>query len=401
MNKGTATSSQHPSPHIDSLVFFVDAFYRMFKIGIYYPVGHVTLDQSASKCLQLLREISPNFTSIHIVVKKDTMYLMDQEVPGNHTGAEDLRKLMYEIGVQSIEIYRTVTHRDLLSCVKKILSWRSQLKANQGILDFDLGDLPQTIHLQQQEFVVDGSAKAISDTDETLYGDLDQISTALQKQGLRSGQVEQCRGLLEHISKNTAGKKINIAGFPNASWEDVQDLLFKIITSRYDAEEKGFSPHMHNDINVIASILQSFEHGQVDEKSKETLQLLVTHLTARKAEHTAEDAKGKPKQKERVRKRRSEVVDTVSTKVLETFIYKNAVPLEVLKKITGTDNSESLSILLQLLGGDLDDHFQELLESRVILILSGPLSSRELEVIIGGIKSFADKAETPTFHRQG
>lgn len=403
MKKEEVQEVNKSSKTIELFGDFVDSFYKMFKIGIYYPLGHVVLDQAASKCLQQLREISQNPTSVEITVSKDKIFLQQIEISENQPlSLQKLHELLYQIGLKSIEIYRNISHKELLGLVKNLLTWRSKVEATKESISFDLEELPATVKLVQQEFTVDAAAQSSTDGSQEDYHNLVQLCEALEQQGLSKAQVAQCRGLLESISQKTSNEKMEISGFPNATWADVHKLLFEIITNSYDPAQKKFSPLVQDDINVISSIFNSLERGLGDKKSKEVLQLLVSHLKARPQEddtagetEKAADQKKKPK----LQKRKSEGIDSFSIEMLETYIYENSVPLQVLKQISVSDNSERLSIYLQLIKEEPQNDFREKIEAELLTMLTANLTPREIEIVVAGVMSLAESIDIADFCR--
>lgn len=400
MKNEEALQTQGSSLTAEALVYFVESFYRMFKIGIYYPVGHVILDQSAFKCLQQLREISPTLTSISLSVRQNEIFVQGVLVDKQVVAGSELQILLYNLGIESIELSRSVTHKQLLNFVKNILAWRSRLEGTSSLVQFDIGELPETIKLAQQQFLVDGAAGKSDETVADSSANLTQICDSLAKQGLNELQVTQCRSLLEKLSNTTDTQHLEISGFPNATWQDVQDLLCKVVTKSYVPEELKYSDGAEGDINVIASIFQSLGRGLADNKSSEVIEFLVSHLTAREEQPEQKPiARSADKTSSSKQLHRRDALNKVELSVgeLELFIYKNSIPLAVLGQISGADNSEQISIIFQLLDSDKYESFKEVLEARLKIFLKGNLTSREVNVIVGGIKKFADSGDNRRF----
>ena len=326
--------------------YFVESIYKVFKIGIYYPVGHVVLDQAASKCIQQLREISAKAASVKISIDKADLYVEEEKISTTVGSAKELHQLFYNLGIVAVVIDRTVIHKELLQFVKSLLNWRTELEAAQSLISFNVDELPASIHVEQQKFVVD----EVNVRDENVKEDgeqkLDDLRSSLTEQGLTGQQVEQCRDLLETLSRTSSSKRLDLKGIPNATWDDVQTLLNQIVTGSYSKETGQFRSIAKNDINVISSIFQSLERGLVDTKSKDTVQFLVSHLSGRKV--IEEDKNGKNHSitsKKTLRRFNSEKKDISEIK---EFVYENNIPISILGQLTAVDQSEQLSIYLQL-----------------------------------------------------
>jgi hypothetical protein len=379
------------------LVGFVEAFYRIFKVGIYYPIGHVVLNQSAVNCIQQLRKISPSLKCVKIEVDKNGLLVQGIRLPDTQLAVRELFQLISNLGILSIEIDRTILLTPLLHFVKNLLGWRSQMETTQTFINFSVVDLPEGIHLEQQEFLVDSASIHHEDSDHDYRQKLEEVCHALSEQGLDEPQIEQCRIFLEQLSQPVEGKEKKIEGFPNATWQDVQTLLFKIVTGAYSPEEHSIESVSNNDIDVIASIFAGLETTLVDKKSKETIQLLLSHLVGRKSNQP--EKVNKPSQHVKKMRQLLSEGEKISVAEIEKFIYENRIPLKVLSQITSVDCSEEMSIVFQLILPRQSRELYEKLEQGLKSILAGRLTSRGKDVLAGGILHFAS-LENFTFFRK-
>ncbi len=224
-----------------TLIDFIEALYRIFKVGIYYPNGHAVLDQAVSKCVQQLREISTSLKWINIENQRNGLLVEGIKLPDTSVSVKELHLLLDKLGIRSIEIDRTIREKQLLHFVQKLLAWRMQLESTQSYINFNIDDLPQGIRVRQQEFLIDETLIVTEDSENDYTQNLEDICIALGQQGLNRQQVEQCRELLEKFSvpvkEGTDEKNI----MPNATWQDVQNLLYKIVTGAYPLDGAVFS----------------------------------------------------------------------------------------------------------------------------------------------------------------
>ncbi len=396
MNKAESPQNSVPLFSEKKLVSFIEALYRIFKVGIYYPTGHVVLDQSAEKCIRHLREISPTLGSVTISVGRNCLLIEKITLPENSTSVKDLYLLFEKIGIRSIELQISITVKHLLFFIKKLLAWRMQLESTKSFITFDVADLPDGIRLEQQEFLVYEKSIVNESLDKDFADNLNEICLALGEQGLNRPQVEQCRAFLEKLSQPQEGKKTNvIEGSPNATWSDVQALLYKIVTGSYSMDKKQYEAIANSDINVIGSIFNNLELSLTDKKSKETIKFLLSHLTGRNTDNKeAESEKVIPQKKLR---QLLEDDQKMTVSDLEKFIYENKIPVRVLEKITSVDNSEELSIVLQLISPNVNEQLNENLEQKLKTILAGNLNERGKEVLTAGIIHFADAEDIKYF----
>lgn len=377
------------------LGYFIDSFYRVFRIGIYYPVGHVVLDQAASKCIQQLREISVGAKNTRISIDKENIYVDEQQIPDNHKSGKDLHKILDSLGIVAVELERTIIHKELLRFVKSVLNWRMQLEGAKSLITFQVDELPSTVHVEQQEFVVDEAAIDTGESVENPEEKLNDLCASLSDQGLTQQQVGQCRELLLSLSRVSAEKKLDLKGFPNATWQDVEALLYQIVTGAYSTESKQFKSVAKSDINVISSIFQSLERGLIDPKSKETIQFLVSHLSGRKEikeEATSDQAIAMRKTLRRYN------AEKLSISTIKEFVYENNIPVSVLGRLTASDRSEELSIYLQLLVTCRKKDLLSEILSKIKKIVVTDCNEREKEVLIAGIKFVADYSSIELFN---
>ena len=396
MNKVESPQNRTSLLSEQKLVVFIEAFYRIFKVGIYYPTGHAVLDQSANKCIQLLREISPTLDCVKISVGRSSLLVENITLPETSTSVKELYLLLEKLGIRSIELHISITLSQLLFFIKRLLSWRMQLESTQSFITFDVADLPKGIHLEQQEFFIDEGSTVHENPDNDFTHNLNEICLALGEQGLNNQQVAQCRSFLEKLSEPQEGKKKSeIKGFPNATWDDVQSLLYKIVTGAYSIDKQQYDAIANNDINVIGSIFENLELTLTDKKSKETIKFLLSHLTDRNAAQI--EAVTKPEAPNKKMRRLLEDDQKITTSELKAFIYENKIPVKVLEKINSVDSSEELSILLQLLSPDINEQLSKNLELKLKTILRGDLNKRGKEVLTVGIIHFADRGNVTYF----
>ncbi|PHR28147.1 MAG: hypothetical protein COA36_07710 [Desulfotalea sp.] len=378
------------------LGYFVESFYRVFKIGIYYPVGHVVLDSAASKCIQQLREISAGATSVRISIDAKGLFVAGNIITTTVRSAKELHQLFYNVGIVAVNIDRTVTHRELLQLIRKILSWRMELEGAKAIISFNLAELPESIQVEQQNFIVDQGSVADDEPKKTGQQVLDEICSSLTTQGLTGKQVDQCRDLLLTLSRKSASKHLEIKGFPNATWDDVQAMLYQIVTETYSKETGKFRSIAKSDINVILAIFQSLERGVIDSKAKETIEFLMSHLAGRK--DFEDDSRGKENRSLRKKMRQKFDADKIKISDLKKFVYENNIPITILGQLTAADRSDQLSMYLQLIASCKHEELREDYLQKLLLIIVTDLTEREKDVLVEGIKHLIENGSAELFY---
>ncbi|MFT5698921.1 MAG: hypothetical protein ACI8ZB_001777 [Desulforhopalus sp.] len=377
--------------------YFIESFYRVFKIGIYYPVGHVVLDQAAGKCIEQLREISAKASSARISIDKADLYVDGQRVTTTLGSAKELHQLFYNLGIVAVIIERSVIHKELLQFVKSLLHWRMELESAQALISFNVDELPASIKVEQQKFIVDEASVRDNDQPADAKLKLDELCSSLTEQGLTGQQVDQCRDLLLTLSRTSSIKRLDLKGFPNATWEDVQTLLYQIVTGAYSKETGQFRSIAKSDINVISSIFQSLERGLMDTKAKETIQFLVSHLRGRN--EIEDDIKNdeyiiaSKKSLQRFQTKKIPISE------IKKFVYENNIPVSILGQLTAADRSEQLSIYLQLVVSCKKKELLKEIFQNIQKIIVTDLTERERDVLISGIKFLADFGSIALFSR--
>lgn len=382
------------------LVNFAESMARVVRIGIYYPLGHVVLDQAASKCVQQLKEITSGHTHVHIEITDQELLINDLALPQASVVIQDLHSLLVSLGLAVIDIDRVVQHNQFLKFIRNLLRWRAQLENTRTFIEFAIGELPDTIRIVQREYTVEGGSDRVVDGQEQSRREVDELCSALRVQGLSEEQVENCRKMLLDLSMPPDGKHMSIAGYPHATWEDVRRLLVRIVTKSFSPLEQRFDANATAEINIIANIFHSLERDLENQRGREAINLLVSHLSSKKGGNaeSAPRALAKEPNKKRAAHHGTSM-KLLSVSELQAYAEKNRVPEKILQRIVETDRSEELSIYMQLIGDDQTVQLRDNLEQRLRSILTREMTSRERDVLIGGIKYFIDIGDFAYFRR--
>ncbi len=355
------------------------------------------MEQVVDTFKEKLHYVAPGQQSIELSLDQNNFLVEKQAVSMDSTALIELRKLFLDLGINGLTIDKSVSQDHLQQFVKKLLSWRMDIEGGQGFVLFSSEELPKTIIVRQQEFLVGTDTVFAEDTDGDEEGDRTTVNTIcenLSAQGLNESDVELCRELLVKISQPQQRKKIDFSAFPHATWHDVQALLVETFSAKPKEERGGVKADAPADINVISSIFESLGRGLQDEKSKKAIEILLTHLDDQQQQKSKKFA---PSTAEKIqpRKQTGRRYDgtIVSLKGLNKFIYENSVPLKVLGKLTRVDRSEQLSIHLQLYISATDNELQNRLCLSIEALLSSSLSDRERQVLLAGLTSLTEERE--------
>ena len=163
------------------LVEFIEALHRIIKIGTYYPQGHAALDRAAHLFQHSLQKLTEETTSAGIELKGATLVVENQEITTNHPALTEIMTIFRDLGIGRVEIDRAVTLKDLLQMIKTLLQHRSQLQGIKQFTKARLVDLPATVRVFQQEFLVEETAYQVASNDSEA--DLDAVFLALEETG--------------------------------------------------------------------------------------------------------------------------------------------------------------------------------------------------------------------------
>lgn len=400
MTESDARPPEGKLPSAQALNNFIDTFYRVLKIGIYYPIGHVVLDQAASRFIQQVKVLTPVLKCIRVEVEEAGLVIEGQLLSLSVPSVKELHVLLKALGIKAIEVDRIIQHNQFLRFARSLLAWRAEKESARSFVEFNVDDLPATVRVEQLKFMVSADAVKIDGSMEDYRQDVEDLCTALSEQGLSDEQVVHCKGLLEKLSKPVKGKKIDISGYPNATWTDVRKMLHKIITNAYSPLEKKFDSGAESDINIISSIFGSLERNIDDKRSKEAIHILVRHLAGGRKKETVETSVKKKRQPfawKRVEPTAQK--EMLPVERLSGFVASNRIPVKILQQITGVDHSEELSIYFQLLNAKPNAKIAETIEKNMLSILVGTLTDREKEVLMSGIKYFVDTGSMQYFRK--
>ncbi len=397
MKKRNNTQPADSSKLEESLHSFIEVFYRIFKIGIYYPVGHSVIDQAVENFIKSLRETFPTCRTIVLEFKIEGLFIEKTHLSDKNIAVRELYQLMTRLGVKTIEFDRIIPHIHFLQFVKSLLAWRAELDGTKSFKAFNITDLPSSIRVSQEKFVAEGDGSEGDDPDGEFSRSMEKMYDVLVDQGFSSEQVDGCRELMTNLSTMVVGEKVDIENFPNATWYDVQSLLVKSVTR---AASGSNSIHegtiVQSDVNALSTIFVSLEKGLTDSKSKETIRLLLAHLAtgAKKKEDTASEEKTSSNGDKTAGQ---DVHFEASVADIADYIEKNSVPLKAVGKMSFTDRSQELSILLQLLNTSEESKVLERCRKNLQTTLSSQMTSQEWGIVFSGMQHLAESKNIEQF----
>lgn len=361
------------------LVEFIEALHRIIKIGTYYPQGHAALDRAAHLFQNSLLKIAEETTSAGIELKGSKLVVENQEITTNNPAITEIMAIFRDLGIGRVEIDRAVPLKDLLQMIKTLLQHRSQLQGIKQFTKARLVDLPATVRVFQQEFLVEETAHQVASSDGET--DLDAVFLALEEQGLDQKQISQCRAFLNSMDQRFAKQPIRLKGLPAISWQDVRKLMAKIVGSGFQFNESAGKGLFYNDLNALSAIFDSLQQQLDDRESLETINLLVSAFNrgqlAKKSPATSVEGGKKGL-------RAKDKGTDLTIGEIQTYVHGHGSTAAPPITIRQVDRCDELAILLQMMQFPLEASSIEGLQSSLRDILAAPLSPRMVDVLIKG-----------------
>ena len=361
---------------------------RIFKIGIYYQMGHAVLDRAAMDFLHFLKKKSISDKTVVIRIGKDNFFWNEKKLLKSKIAVRELFELFCQLGIDRIEFDNSLSYKRLLRFVKSLLGWRAKLVTSHSFIDFNVQDLPRGIKIQQKKFLVTGREVGSVSAEKGLVGNVEGILDDLVSSGVDSTTLEQCKVFLNDLSAINEENVVSIQGYPNITMVDVQSLLVKAISSQYHSgvvEGDGG----HEELQSIVAIFSALEKELPQKQSRDALHFLVHNLTAGVG-YTSEEKKQYHIDKKNISSR---VIPDVSPRMIKEFVQQNCVSQGILQKITQGDSREEMSVYFQLLRYDRREktyrNFRDFLRKIIVKGLTG----EEWEVLVGGTLHLMDFSE--------
>ncbi|MFN2355108.1 MAG: hypothetical protein ABR512_11360 [Desulfopila sp.] len=380
-------SSQNTVTDAHTLNEFMSSLHRLFKIGIYYPSGHATLDRATDRFMSQLEQLAGDKKEVAIQAIHNTIILEEIELDSQQPAIKEFNILLSTLGISTLYINRLISMAELHDFVRKMLAYKAKVLNAKQFIQVEVTDLPHSITIEQHEFLARNDRFRHDDSN---IDNLDTFVASLTGFGLNEGEIQQCRELLDSLPEQLTQSKIDIGDLPLASWDDVAGLLAKAVKGGRDGGQSAASGITHQrSINDLSSILKKLEKETHDTKSREALNLLVSII--RKPTMSKEQ---KPEEEELSRGTFPEKPD-ISIERISEFVANQKLSPQVCQKIPNSSSrNETLSILMQLAGSELplpsQIHMQQLCREA----LSTTLTEKTLNILSGGMVHLAQQGKT-------
>lgn len=371
----------HLTPQL--LVELTHSLHRIFKIGNYYPAGHKIVDQATESFSIILKKVAGTNRTVLFEIKDNKIFVEELLVKSSSKASEEIYTILDDTGISSIQIDREITVREMLLFVQVLLTHRAQSKSARNFVISELSTkMPDSIKIKTKKFLVDESSVVDQLNIESSQQELELVFQALTKEGLSQVQVDQCRNLLDSLSKSYVSNKPANSDLPAFTWNDVQNLLVNVIKKTFQPEKQDHDSLVHNDVNALATILSNLEQSSEDEKSKESINLLLSLVKKKEVKSTANTPKNTP--------RKADQAPTLSVEQIQQYVNKAKLKPALLKKLPRADKTEEITVLFQLLQHKQEDDATQRSKFFLRDILSSPLNQKEWQSLLDATKYFFD-----------
>ncbi len=378
--------SSHPESGLDSLALndFMNSLQRLFKIGIYYPSGHVILDKATDSFMRQLVEIAGDEKSVKLQAYANTISIEGIQLDPEQPFVRDFNALLSTLGISGISIDKHISMGELHDFIRKMLAYKAKALNAKQFTQVEVTDLPISIAIEQQEFLSRGESSTQS---AEASENLDNFIESLTSYGLNDTEIQQCRTLLDSLPKQLSRSSIELADLPYASWDDVAHLLARAIRGSKGIDKDGkVTFASQSNINALASILKKLELETPDNKSREAINLLVSVI---KKPLLREEGKPTVVPVDQVKKTFPKT-PYIGLTELQEFADKNKINPKVLAKIPdSTTDNETLSIVIQLARHEQPVANQIRMQQFARESLSGRLTEKTWEILSGGVHTIA------------
>ena len=362
---------------------FMNSLQRLFKIGIYYPSGHVILDKATDRFMKQIAEVAGDNKAVKMQVFNNTIILEGIQLDPEQPFVRDFNTMLSTLGISTLSIDKQISMRELLDFIRKMLAYKAKIVNAKQFTQVEVSDLPISISVEQQEFLSRGGSQERK-TESTE--NLETFVESLANYGLNETEIQQCRTLLDSLPKKLARSDIDLDDLPYASWDDVAHLLARAIRGGKGVDKDGkLTLVSQSNINALASILKKLELDTQDKKAREAINLLVS-VIKKPLPGRDEDQQTKLDEQKKVFPK-TPYIDLVD---LQDFANSQKVNPKVLAKIPdSTTDNETLSIMLQLARFEQPIANQIRMQQFARETLSGRLSEKTWDILSGGIHTIA------------
>ncbi len=371
---------------------FMNSLQRLFKIGIYYPSGHATLDKATDRFLRLLRALAGDQPEVTITLQGDQLAVSELPLDSDLSFVREFASILTNLGIIAISFSREISREELHTFIRKMLAFRSQVQKTRSFTQIEIAEFPLSVTVRLKEFLARKDASISDDHSGEAAENLEQFIESLVSYGLSTSEIEQCKTLLDSLPERLSKSQMPLTDLPFASWDDVARLLARAIRAgQSPPEELKKHESIHTNINALAAILKKLERETTDATSRETINLLIS-IIRKPLTTEASTSETDSAQVHRV------FPDTphFSVEQIQEYTTKNRLHPRILKNIPEASPAhETLSIVLQLARHEQSLANQARMQQMIRELISGPFQEKTWAILCGGLQTCIADGKQP------
>ena len=377
----TGDHESHADPA--TLNEFINSLQRVFKIGIYYPTGHAILDKATQRFMRQLAALAGTNPSVTILDQGNSLMLEGIEVDPKLPFVQEFKTLLSTLGLVSITIDREISMAELHEFVRKMLSYKAQVIRAKQFTQIAVSELPHSITVKLKEFLARQDASISEDRSGEATENLESFINSLTDYGLSTEEISQCKELLDSLPSRLTESSIDMSKLPHASWDDVARLLARAVKpGKDDRSDLKSNVDTQSNINALAAILQKLENETQDQKSRESINLLVS-IIKKPLDQIAESL-----DEETIGSRVFPDKPKLNVDQIQEYVLKNRLHPKVLTNIPESPvHNEMLSIMMQFAQYDQTLQSQLRMQQLIREILSSELTDTIWKILSRGLHS--------------
>lgn len=384
------------STHGDALILALD---RLFKVGPYYPPGHAACRRVTSDFQTVLKHFLGEWSKLTFRVDKGVVFLQDHPLNLDLAGAKDFHDLILTLGVDHLEIDGNASVEDLLKFVTRFLAFRNELAGVKKFQQMEFVDLPPSIRVAQRQFTtgiaIGGNSPETGNTDKGNVAEENTESSPEVDAGDPPEEIDNSNlALTDNLDHALNPNGTSVAAPPKLAENKrpVAENLDKLIDRLEGASQSDIRSRALESVELMIKNL-----GRSEKKNDDHSDFLgaATQGTATRGanKHQKKSIQKKPSEKPAENKPQ-EIVYDLSLPELRSALADYAGKAITEYSPPEQDNSENLSILIQLLASKQLLDVLLSMERKLDCFLQQELQPDEREIMLAGMRNILSQPES-------
>jgi hypothetical protein len=406
---GITPASEENSAYGAGLILALD---RLFKVGPYYPPGHTACKRVTSDFQNVMKHFLGDESVLSFRVDKGEVFLQGRLLEADSSGAKDFQNLICTLGVDHLEIDSHASVEDLLTFVTRFLAFRNEIAGVKKFQQMAFEGLPRTVRISQRQFTT-GIAIGV---------DPNQAADGTEDGGANDGSIEDPSGDSDGNQDQAPGLSEGtvVGEFEGEAERDSDDGITMTENLDHALNPNGHvvaaPPRLAENKRPVAENLDQLvdrleSAGQTDIRSRalESIELMIQNL-GRGGKNNSDFSDFLGTVNESVSQRQERIVqkkpsEKPAEKGPKKPVYELSLPdlRSALADYAGPamseyhppeqDNSEYLSIIVQLLTSKQPADVLRSMERKLARFLESKLQPSERTIVVAGVRNILSIAE--------